>query len=132
MIYFIVLILSLSFIIIDKFIIIKMYGWIEEILLTICVMIILFSITKFYRRLKLSKLFKTFFLIISILFIMWFTMVGIDYKRYKNLYDPLFSVGYEVKTYYDMDIQTGNIYKSKSKFYLLGIKISDINIIEDR
>ena len=55
-------------------------------------------------------------------------MISIDYKRYKNLYYPLFNIGYEVKVDYDINIQTGNIIISKSSFYLLGIKINEINI----
>ena len=36
--------------------------------------------------------------------------------------------GDEVKVDYDINIQTGNIIISKSSFYLLGIKINEINI----
>ena len=129
--YICILILCFLFIIVDKFIITKTFGWIEAILFIICNVLLLFSIIKFYQLLKMQKVLKVILIIISFFFIIWFSMVSIDYKRYKNLYYPLFNIGYEVKVDYDMNIQTGNIYKNKSSFYLFGIKINEINIIED-
>lgn len=53
-------------------------------------------------------------------------MLSIDYKRHRNLFEPLFNIVYRVTEGYDMNIQTGQVYKNKSTFYLFGIKINEV------
>lgn len=129
--YFLFAFLSLSFIIIDKFILTKTFGWLEFIPFIISVMLLIFSIIKLYQLFNLPKIFKIILMSISVALILWFSMMGIDYKRHKNLYTPLFNIGYEVKEDYDMNIQSGHIYKNKSTFYLFGIKLDEVYIVED-
>lgn len=118
--------ISLLFIIINKFILISEYGWLETISFIICVMLLIFSIIKLYQLSKLTKTTKIILGIITIIIVLWFSLLSIDYKRHKNLYDPLFNIGYKVEQDYDMDIQTGRVYKNKSTFYLFGIKIDEV------
>ena len=40
-------------------------------------------------------------------------------------------LGYKVIQDYDMNIQTGRVYKNSSKFYMLGIKVNEEFVIED-
>lgn len=126
--YISVFILSLLFIIIDRFFVVKMYGWLEFILLIFSIVTLLFNILKLYHLINMPMQLKSILLIVFILFASSFFIISIDYKRYKNLYDPLFNIGYEVKLDYNMDIYTGDVYMCRSIFYLLNIKISEINI----
>ena len=126
--YISVFILSLLFIIIDRFFVVKMYGWLEFILLIFSIVTLLFNILKLYHLINMPMQLKSILLIVFILFTSSFFIISIDYKRYKNLYDPLFNVGYEVKLDYNMSIYTGDVYMCRSTFYLLNIKIGEINI----
>lgn len=48
---------------------------------------------------------------------------SIDFRRHRLLYEALFShLGYEVKLDYDMNLDTGTVYKIKSSFYLLVLR----------
>ncbi len=129
--YYILFVLGLITIVFLKFIITDMFGWIEIILLTISIISMIFSIIKLYQISKFKKNIKLLLQIVSIIIIFWFALLSIDYKRHKNLYDPLFCIGYNVKQDYDMDIQTGQLYKIKSTFYIFGIKINEINVIRN-
>ncbi len=124
--YCIVFILGLMTIILLKFLITELYGWIETFLFILSIISIIFSVIKFYQNSKRKNNIKIAVEIVSIMIILWFSLLSIDYKRHKNLYDPLFCIGYNVKQDYDMDIQTGQVYKTKSTFYIFGIKISEI------
>lgn len=128
-IYVAILIVCLIFIIIDKFILISEYGWLEIISFITCVIILMFSIIKLYQLSKLTKATKIILGIITIIIVLWFSLLSIDYKRHKNLYEPLFSIGYKVEQDLDIDIKTGRIYKNKSRFYLFGIKIDEVYAI---
>ena len=128
-IYIITLIISLLFLVVDKFILISEYGWLEIITFIMCVTILIFSIIKLYQLSKLNNVAKITLGIITIIIVLWFSLLGIDYKRHKNLYGPLFSIGYKVEQDYDIDSQTGRIYKNKSTFYLFGIKIDEVKAI---
>lgn len=128
-IYIAILIVCLIFIIIDKFILISEYGWLEIIAFIMCVTILIFSIIKLYQLSKLSKVAKIILGIITIIIVLWFSLLSIDYKRHKNLYETLFNIGYKVEQDYDIDSQTGRIYKNKSTFYLFGIKIDEVYAI---
>ena len=128
-IYIAILIVCLIFIIIDKFILISEYGWLEIIAFIMCVTILIFSIIKLYQLSKLSKVAKIISGIITIIIVLWFSLLSIDYKRHKNLYETLFNIGYKVEQDYDIDSQTGRIYKNKSTFYLFGIKIDEVYAI---
>ena len=128
-IYIATLIVCLIFIIIDKFILISEYGWLEIIAFIMCVTILIFSIIKLYQLSKLSKVAKIILGIITIIIVLWFSLLSIDYKRHKNLYETLFNIGYKVEQDYDIDSQTGRIYKNKSIFYLFGIKIDEVYAI---
>ena len=128
-IYVAILIVCLIFIIIDKFILISEYGWLEIISFITCVIILMFSIIKLYQLSKLTKAKKIILGIITIIIVLWFSLLSIDYKRHKNLYEPLFSIGYKVEQDLDIDIKTGRIYKNKSRFYLFGIKIDEVYAI---
>lgn len=129
--YYILFVLGLITIVFLKFIITDMFGWIEIILLTISFISMIFSIIKLYQISKFKRNIKLLLQIVSIIIIFWFALLSIDYKRHKNLYDPLFCIGYNVKQDYDMDIQTGQLYKIKSTFYIFGIKINEINVIRN-
>lgn len=129
--YYILFVLGLITIVFLKFIITDMFGWIEIILLTISIISMIFSIIKLYQISKFKKNIKLLLQIVSLIIIFWFALLSIDYKRHKNLYDPLFCIGYNVKQDYDMDIQTGQLYKIKSTFYIFGIKINEINVIRN-
>lgn len=124
--YCIVFILGLITIIFLKFLITELYGWVETFLFILSIISIIFSVIKFYQNSKQKNNIKIAVEIVSIMIILWFALLSIDYKRHKNLYDPLFCIGYNVKQDYDMDIQTGQVYKTKSTFYIFGIKISEI------
>ncbi len=124
--YCIVFILGLMTIIFLKFLITELYGWVETFLFILSIISIVFSVIKFYQNSKRKNNIKIAVEIVSIMIILWFALLSIDYKRHKNLYDPLFCIGYNVKQDYDMDIQTGQVYKTKSTFYIFGIKISEI------
>ena len=128
-IYIAILILCLIFIIIDKFILISEYGWLEIITFIMCVTILIFCIIKLYQLSKSSKVAKIILGIITIIIVLWFSLLSIDYKRHKNLYETLFNIGYKVEQDYDIDSQTGRIYKNKSIFYLFGIKIDEVYAI---
>ena len=128
-IYIAILIVCLIFIIIDKFILISEYGWLEIIVFIMCVTILIFSIIKLYQLSKISKVAKIILEIITIIIVLWFSLLSIDYKRHKNLYETLFNIGYKVEQDYDIDSQTGRIYKNKSTFYLFGIKIDEVYAI---
>lgn len=128
-IYIAILIVCLIFIIIDKFILISEYGWLEIIAFIMCVTILIFSIIKLYQLSKLTKVAKIILGIITIIIVLWFSLLSIDYKRHKNLYETLFNIGYKVEQDYDIDSQTGRIYKNKSIFYLFGIKIDEVYAI---
>ena len=129
--YYILLILGLITIIFLKFVMTNMFGWIEIILLTISVICIIISIIKLYQISKLKKYIKLLLEIVSVIIIFWFVLLSIDYKRHKNLYNPLFCIGYNVKQDYDMNIQTGQVYKIKSTFYIFNRKINEINVIKN-
>lgn len=131
LLYIGIIVLCLTFIIVSKFVLIAEYGWLETVLFIVCILILIFSIIKLYQLLELTKVTKITLEIVTILFIIWFSLLSIDYKRHKNLYAPLFSIGYKVIQDYDMNIQNGNIYKNKSTFYLFGIKIDEVYVIED-
>ena len=76
----------------------------------------IWSMINLYQLLKIFKVFKVFkiiLIVISIVFILWFSMLSIDYKRHRNLFDPLFNIGYRVTEGYDMNIQTGQVYKNR-------------------
>lgn len=126
-VYISALIISLLFLIIDKFILISEYGWVEIITFIMCVTILIFSIIKLYQLSKLNKVAKITLGIITIIIVLWFSLLSIDYNRHKNLYGPLFSIGYKVEQ--SVDIQTGRIYRNKSTFYLFGIKIDEVKAI---
>ncbi len=129
--YYVLFILGLITIIFLKFIITNMFGWIEIILLTVSIISMIFSSIKLYQISKFKRNIKLLLEIVSIIIIFWFALLSIDYKRHKNLYDPLFCIGYNVKQDYDIDIQTGQLYKVKSTFYIFGIKINEINVIRN-
>ncbi len=120
------MIASFLFIIIDKFIIVESFGWLETILFLLCVVLFIWSMINLYPLLKIFKVFKIILIVISIVFILWFSMLSIDYKRHRNLFEPLFNIVYRVTEGYDMNIQTGQVYKNKSTFYLFGIKINEV------
>ena len=98
-----------------------------------CLVLLLKSIFKIFT----NKLLRS----ILVILVIWFAIVSIDYKRHRNLYEPLFvfkndnmeyvGLGYKVIQDYDMNIQTGRVYKNSSKFYMLGIKINEEFVIED-
>ena len=129
----IALLISIIVIFVMKFILINSYGFVEFFLILGCFIFLIFSILKLFK----NKLLK----VMLILLIIWFVIVSIDYKRHRNLYEPLFvfkndnmeyiGLGYKVIQGYDMNIQTGRVYKNSSKFYILGIKINEEFVIED-
>ena len=95
----------------------------------ISILVLLFGSLKLYAQLELSKTKTIIGKIMIILFIIWFSFLSIDYKRHKNLSYPLFCIGYDVIEEYDMNLSTGVIYKTKSTFYLLSLKIDEVNAI---
>ena len=127
----IIILISILIVFIMKFILIDSYGFLELFLVLCCFILIITSISKLVK----NKLLK----IILILLTVWFAIVSIDYKRPRNLYEPLFvfkndnmeyiGLGYKIIQDYDMNIQTGRVYKNYSKFYMLGIKINEEFII---
>lgn len=130
-IYVLIIILSISFIIIDKFILKSGHGWLDTIPFIFCIIFLIYSSIKLYQLSRLDKVIKIILELITILIIIWFSLLSIDYKRHKNLYEPLFNIGYEVIQDYDMNIETGGVCKNKSTFYLLGIRINEVYMIEN-
>ena len=57
------------------------------------------------------------------------------------MFEPLFvfkndnmeyiGCGYKVIQDYDMNIENGRVYKNSSKFYIFGIKVNEVFVIED-
>lgn len=129
----IVILISILIVFIMKFILIDSYGFVEFFLMLGYLILLLISIFKIFT----NKLLRA----ILVILVIWFAMVSIDYKRHRNLYEPLFvfkndnmeyvGLGYKVIQDYDMNIQTGRVYKNSSKFYMLGIKINEEFVIED-
>ena len=129
----IIILISILIVFIMKFILIDSYGFVEFFLMLDCLILLLISIFKIFT----NKLLRAIFVILVI----WFAIVSIDYKRHRNLYEPLFvfkndnmeyvGLGYKVIQDYDMNIQTCRVYKNSSKFYMLGIKINEELVIED-
>lgn len=129
----IILLISIIIIFVMKFILIESYGFLELFLMLGCFIFILISIFKLLK----NKLLK----IILVILVVWFAIVSIDYKRHRNLYEPLFvfkndnmeyiGCGYKVIQDYDMNIENGRVYKSSSKFYIFGIKVNEVFVIED-
>ena len=129
--YIIFVIISLTYIIIDKFIILNNYGWLELIPFEICVVLLVIGCIQLLGSLKALKI-KMILSIICVLIIIWFVMLSADYKGHRNLNDPFFNLaGYEIVQDYDMDLKTGREYKSKSTFYLFGLKISEVYAVKD-
>ena len=133
MISMIIILISILIVFIMKFILIDSYGFVEFFLMLGCLVLLLISIFKIFT----NKLLRA----ILVILVIWFAIVSIDYKRHRNLYEPLFvfkndnmeyvGLGYKVIQDYDMNIQTGRVYKNSSKFYMLGIKINEEFVIED-
>lgn len=129
----IIILISILIVFIMKFILIDSYGFVEFFLMLGYLILLLISIFKIFT----NKLLRA----ILVILVIWFAMVSIDYKRHRNLYEPLFvfkndnmeyvGLGYKVIQDYDMNIQTGRVYKNSSKFYMLGIKINEEFVIED-
>lgn len=129
--FIVITILSFIFIVVDKFIIKSEYGWLEIILFVICIILLIFSIIKLFQLSKFSKSVKIILEIVTILIVIWFSLLSIDYKRHINLYSPLFSIGYKVVEDYDMNIENGRVNTIKSTFYLFGIKINEVYVVVD-
>ena len=133
MISMLIILISILIVFIMKFSLIDSYGFVEFFLMLGCLILLLISIFKIFT----NKLLRA----ILVILVIWFAMVSIDYKRHRNLYEPLFvfkndnmeyvGLGYKVIQDYDMNIQTGRVYKNSSKFYMLGIKINEEFVIED-
>ena len=133
MISMLIILISILIVFIMKFIFIDSYGFVEFFLMLGCLVLLLISIFKIFT----NKLLRS----ILVILVIWFAIVSIDYKRHRNLYEPLFvfkndnmeyvGLGYKVIQDYDMNIQTGRVYKNSSKFYMLGIKINEEFVIED-
>ena len=129
----IVILISILIVFIMKFILIDSYGFVEFFLMLGYLILLLISIFKIFT----NKLLRA----ILVILVIWFAIVSIDYKRHRNLYEPLFvfkndnmeyvGLGYKVIQDYDMNIQNGRVYKNSSKFYMLGIKINEEFVIED-
>lgn len=129
----IIILISILIVFIMKFILIDSYGFVEFFLMLGLLVLLLISIFKIFT----NKLLRA----ILVILVIWFAIVSIDYKRHRNLYEPLFvfkndnmeyvGLGYKVIQGYDMNIQTGRVYKNSSKFYILGIKINEEFVIED-
>lgn len=128
-----IILISILIVFIIKFILVDSYGFVEFFLMLGCLVLLLISIFKIFT----NKLLRA----ILVILVIWFAMVSIDYKRHRNLYEPLFvfkndnmeyiGLGYKVIQDYDMNIQTGRVYKNSSKFYMLGVKINEEFFIED-
>lgn len=131
MLYSLIILFSLIYIIIDKYIILTNYGFLELIIYLVSFTLIIFCTISLYKLLKIPKFSKVILGVISILVILWFCLLSVDYKRHRHLYQPLFDViGYDIVQEYDMDIMGSKVYKNKSIFYLFGIKINEVNAIE--
>ena len=133
MISMLIILISILIVFIMKFSLIDSYGFVEFFLMLGCLVLLLMSIFKIFT----NKLLRA----ILVILVIWFAIVSIDYKRHRNLYEPLFvfkndnmeyvGLGYKVIQDYDMNIQTGRVYKNSSKFYMIGIKINEEFVIED-
>ena len=133
MISMLIILISILIVFIMKFILVDSYGFVEFFFMLGCLVLLLISIFKIFT----NKLLRA----ILVILVIWFAMVSIDYKRHRNLYEPLFvfkndnmeyvGLGYKVIQDYDMNIQTGRVYKNSSKFYMLGIKINEEFVLED-
>jgi len=126
----IVSLISIIIIFVMKFILISSCGFLELFLMLFCLVILIISIKKIN-----NKLLK----IILVLIIIWFSLLAIDYKRHRNMYQPLFAIqnenrdfigiGYKIVKEYN---QEGDyVYQSNDKFYLFGILIDEVKAITD-
>ena len=80
----IVSVISIIVIFVMKFILISSYGFIELFLMLFCLVILIISVIKKVN----NKLLK----IILVLIIIWFSLLATDYKRHRNMYQPLFVI----------------------------------------
>ena len=127
----IVSLISIIVIFLMKFILISSYGFLELFLMLFCLVMLIISVIKKVN----NKLLK----IILVLIIIWFSLLATDYKRHRNMYQPLFvikdenrdfiGIGYKIVKEYN---QGGDhVYQSNDKFYLFGILIDEVKAITD-
>ena len=103
----IIILISILIVFIMKFILIDSYGFVEFFLMLGLLVLLLISIFKIFT----NKLLRA----ILVILVIWFAIVSIDYKRHRNLYEPLFvfkndnmeyvGLGYKVIQGYDMYIK---------------------------
>jgi len=127
----IVSLISIIVIFVMKFILISSYGFLELFLMLFCLVILIIIVIKKVN----NKLLK----IILVLIIIWFSLLAIDYKRHRNMYQPLFvikdenrdfvGIGYKIVKEYNQE--GDHVYQSNDKFYLFGILIDEVKAITD-
>lgn len=125
----VLILISILFIFIMKFILRDSYGFVEFFLMLFCIVLSIINIVRIINN--------KFLKIILVLIAIWFNIVAIDYKRRINMYQPIFvirnenkdfvGIGYKISKEYN---QEGDyVYQCSDKFYLFGILISDIEAI---
>lgn len=127
----IVSLISIIVIFVMKFILISSYGFLELFLMLFCLVILIISVIKKVN----NKLLK----IVLVLIIIWFSLLATDYKRHRNMYQPLFvikdenrdfiGIGYKIVKEYNQE--GDHVYQSNDKFYLFGILIDEVKAITD-
>jgi len=127
----IVSLISIIVIFVMKFILISSYGFLELFLMLFCLIVLITNVIKKVN----NKLLK----IILVLIIIWFSLLAIDYKRHRNMYQPLFviknenrdfiGIGYRIEKEYNQE--GDHVYQSNDKFYLFGILIDDVKATTD-
>ena len=127
----IVSLISIIVIFVMKFILISSYGFLELFLMLFCLVILIIIVIKKVN----NKLLK----IILVLIIIWFSLLAIDYKRHRNMYQPIFVIKNENKDFIgigykivkDYNQEGDHVYQSNDKFYLFGILIDVVKAITD-
>lgn len=127
----IVSLINIIVIFVMKFILISSYGFLELFLMLFCLVILIISVIKKFN----NKLLK----IMLVLIIIWFSLLATDYKRHRNMYQPLFvikdenrdfiGIGYKIVKEYNQE--GDHVYQSNDKFYLFGILIDEVKAITD-
>ena len=123
--------ISIIVIYVMKFILINSYGFLELFLMLFCFILLIISVIKQVN----NKVLK----IVLFILIIWFGLLATDYKRHRNMYQPLFvirdenkdfvGIGYKIVQEYNQE--GDHVYQSNDKFYLFGILIDDVKAITD-
>lgn len=125
------IILCLCFVVIFviKFLLIESYGFLELFLMVVCLILLIINALELHTR--------KFLKVIIVFIIIWFSVFAVDYKRHRNMYQPLFVIqnkeyeyvglGYKIVHQYQQE--GDHVYQSKDQFYLFVFLIDEVKAV---